>query len=187
MENRLEICGLNHARKIKRAGFDAILSITDPGKNTLSFHSHPQPKHLILEFEDTDYDVPNVKTATINDIFKALDFGVYYYGYNKSMLVHCAYGRSRSTAVALGWLIAKEAGSLEVAVEKALDKLYKIRPQALPSLLIVKHLDEIFGCNSLITDALKKRESRNINSMKDRALRKSMGEYMSRKRGRNVE
>lgn len=136
----ITVSSFNHAKKHKRK-YDAVLTIEDTSpvnKYKLRFTNEPKPDHLILSFEDLDFTYQGVITPTIDDVVKIINFGRKHVSDN--MLIHCFAGRSRSTAAALG-ILYDRLGSVKIA----LDTLLKLRPIAVPNLLLVKHFDTFFG------------------------------------------
>ncbi len=142
MKGRIEIASRNRARRIKRR-FDAVVTIEDSDQrptHRLRFHRKPAPDHLVLAFEDLDYEHPHIKTVTPDDIERILEFGRHHV--DDALLIHCNAGISRSPAAALA-ILADRMGSMHEAT--ALDALLKISPEAVPNLLFVRHTDSLLA------------------------------------------
>jgi hypothetical protein len=73
MSNCLAVTNLSRARRIKRRGFDAALTLEDPScakRNQLRFHVKPAPDHLIMHREDIDDDEYGYVIAVADDVMK---------------------------------------------------------------------------------------------------------------------
>ena len=68
------------------------------------------------------------------------------------LLVHCAVGVSRSTAITFATLCHHAGSGYEADCFRALKR---IRPSASPNPLIVEYADELLGRNGMMTEAIK--------------------------------
>lgn len=151
VKGRIEIASRNRARRIKRR-FDAVVTIEDSDQrltHRLRFHRKPAPDHLVLAFEDLDYEHPRIRTATSDDIERILEFGRHHV--DGSLLVHCNAGISRSPAAALA-ILADQMGSGFEAT--ALDALLSICPEVVLNLLIVRHADSLLDRKGVLLETI---------------------------------
>ena len=140
------VCSKNRALKIKRDGWDAVLSIANTDKKaTLRFQKTHKPAHMVLRFEDLDEDLDGYKTASVEQVQRILDFGRSHQ--EGKMLIHCEAGISRSTAAALAILAERFGPGFEA---EALSELLRIKADAVPNLLVVRHADLILGRNGAL-------------------------------------
>lgn len=138
--NSIAITSYTRARRIKRR-FDAVLTIEDPNfKQGLRFHKRPHPDHLVLELEDLDTPEDNVALPHMEHVVSALQFGREHT--EGRLLIHCRAGIARSTALALGIISDRLGAGYE---KEAVQQLLKIRPQAIPNLIILDLADEYLG------------------------------------------
>jgi predicted protein tyrosine phosphatase len=95
---------------------------------------------LYLEFDDVDENEPvtwaprEAKRATREDCVKALEF----LSKGGNCLVHCQAGISRSTAIALGYLLTQFP-----TYQEAIEYLMQIRPSASPNPYVLKLMCKI--------------------------------------------
>jgi predicted protein tyrosine phosphatase len=144
----IEITSASRARRIKRRGFAAMITIEDPALRTskrVRFHREPHPHHLVLAFEDLDAPTTAIITASPNQVAQAIEFGRLHR--TGAMLIHCHAGIARSTAVALA-IIADRLGAGQE--QAALARLLHIQPYAVPNLLVVAHADHALGRDGLL-------------------------------------
>jgi predicted protein tyrosine phosphatase len=139
----IEITGASRARRIKRRGFSAMITIEDPAlpaRKRVRFHREPRPHHLVLAFEDLDTPTDAIITASREQIAAAIEFGRAHR--TGAMLIHCHAGIARSTAVALA-IIADRLGPGQEEI--ALAELLKLQQWAVPNLHVVRLADSILG------------------------------------------
>lgn len=115
-----------------------VVSIMNPG----SAVRFPNIKDVLyLEFHDITPEelhlnlVSSPILAAKEDCKKALDF-LHHGG---DCLIHCAVGKRRSTAIALGHLLQ------HFPVDKAVDMLFSIRPIAEPNTHILQLICKVLG------------------------------------------
>ena len=144
----IDIAGLYEAERIKR-DYGAIISIADPDESTLGFRYEPYPEQLILRFADIDAPWPGFPLPTIDHAAEALAFA--RLNANEDLLVHCSAGVSRSPAVALGIIADRLGDGFE---EAALAAVIAKRPEALPNMMVVHHMDEALARGGALVRAL---------------------------------
>lgn len=148
----MQISGLSWALRHKRE-FDAVLTIEDPGHHSrqLRFHRNPHPHHLILQFFDLDYAIPDpyhkpwMTLASRENIAAAIAFGQQH----ANLLIHCRAGVSRSTAVAMTILAA-----LGDDPQLALTTMLQLRPIAVPNRHVIALADDMLGYDGKLLEAL---------------------------------
>ena len=143
----IDIAGLYEAERIK-SEYDAVISIADPDESTLGILYAP-PEQIILRFADIDAPWPGFPLPTIDHAAKALAFA--RLNANEDLLVHCSAGVSRSPAVALGIIADRLGRGFE---EAALAAVIAKRPEALPNMMVVHHMDEALGRGGALVRAL---------------------------------
>lgn len=104
---------------------------------------------LVLEASDTCYEGYGSQSPTREQVEQALAF--VQENNPQKLAIHCKAGISRSAAIALAILYAEHRDC-----EKAFNELLRIRPQAFPNKLIVKHIDDIFGLDCKMSAILDK-------------------------------
>ena len=113
-------------------GYFHIISISTPGTEV----DFSQESVLNLKFHNVNKETQGDKIlATKEDCEKALAF----FAQNGHFLVHGTEGKSRSTAIVLGYLLT------QMEYGRAVKELYKIRPNAQPNLHILEIMCEITG------------------------------------------
>lgn len=150
MSNCLAVTNLSRARRIKRRGFDAVLTLEDPScakRNQLRFHVKPAPDHLIMHFEDIDDDEYDYAIATEDDVKAIIDFGCKHV--RNSILIHCFHGIGRSGGAALAILTDQLCNA-----HLALDALLSIKPDSVPNLRVARLADAVLKTDGAIIAAL---------------------------------
>jgi len=147
---RLFICGKHEVRGFAASGLTHILSLEDPEtpKETPSWF---KGIHVQLHFHDVE-SASEARTLratqpNLEHVAEILRFGRRCLDNTDStrpatLLVHCYAGASRSTAAAYA-LACQALGKGEEA--SALEYVIRLRPEAFPNLLIVKHADELLA------------------------------------------
>lgn len=147
-QQNIAVTNYARARRIKRR-FDAVLTIEDPGiRNGLRFHKRPHPDQLVLKFEDIDRVEPNIALPHMEHVIAAVAFGREHS--QSSMLIHCKAGTARSTALALS-IIADRYG--EGHETEAVRELLRIRPEAIPNLILLDLADHYLQREGKLTSA----------------------------------
>lgn len=157
----IAIAPYSWAKRRKRE-FDRIIGCYDPDtvrSKIIQFHQPDPPELLILKFVDLDDPAPpphdarkELRLAARDDVEAALAFDQP----NTRLLVHCHAGISRSSAIGLAILAARmEAGDEQLAVEE----LFRIRPEAVPNLKIIRLADQILARDGRLVEAVLGRET----------------------------
>jgi predicted protein tyrosine phosphatase len=148
----IAIASLSRARRIKRNGFTGVMSFENQGQRlskSLRFHRRPAPEQIILVAEDLDEPDGLTKVPVEFDAVRILEFGRRHA--NGALLVHCNAGISRSSAAALAILADRMGDGHE---QDALSEMLRLRPCAVPNLLIVRHADNLLGRGGKLLDAV---------------------------------
>ena len=147
----IHICNLSRAKKIKRRGWSAVLSLADPGqRGVLAFHRNPHPPHLLVRCEDLDEETSGFLTPKPSQVERIIEFGRQYR--DGAMLTQCNAGISRSTAAALA-ILADRLGAGHEA--EAIKCLLELVPDAVPNLLIVRHADQLLERHGALEQAVR--------------------------------
>ena len=131
-----------------KVGATHVLSLLDPGKRPWLHPSTPTENWKLLNFDDIEepsYD----RSPTKEHVERILDWAKNL-PVDTVLLVHCEAGVSRSTAAALAILV--QYHGLE-QIDKCVDLLFGVRPEAAPNRLIARYADEILGCNGRLVAA----------------------------------
>ncbi len=118
-----------------------IVSIGDP-HSTVPDLARPLSVELLrLEFEDIEAEDPRHRAPRLEDAQRLIKFlaGI---PDEANVLLHCHAGISRSTAAALILLFLREKSEAQAGAA-----LLKIRPRAMPNLLLIRYADAILGCS----------------------------------------
>lgn len=150
----------------EKPSFYRVVSISSPLEPIKNFINAKEVLHLyfddIINNSKSNLGIIQLTMATEIDCQKALDF------LNKNIsdpcLVHCYHGRSRSTAIALGFFL-QEYKNYEIAIEKLLD----IQPWATPNEHILKLMCSIHKQEKqylAIIDCLQKKRTKFLTTFK---------------------
>jgi predicted protein tyrosine phosphatase len=161
---RLSVCGKDEIDGYAHHGVTHILSLEDPRtpKETPPwFHG----VHWQLHFHDVEsieeaqvVDGTAVTEKQVAAILRAgADCLKASQGEPVHLLVHCLAGISRSTAACYA-ILAEVLGPGHA--EQALEYVRRIRPEAFPNLLVVKHADRLLGRGGELLRALASLRSR---------------------------
>ena len=159
---------LNQARAHKRK-FDAVITLQDPlcaRNNRLIVHGGNTPARLTLEFEDADEEYGGVRVAKAEQVEEALQFARRYS--SGSLLVHCFHGVGRSAAIALA-VLAERLG--EGAEQEAVSRLFALRPEATPNLVVTALADAVLGRHGALQGALAEWERNDARLQRLRGTR----------------
>lgn len=146
----ITVSNLSRARRIKRRGFDAVLTLEDPVcsiRNQLRFHVKPAPDHLVMHFEDIDDDEYDYAIAMEDDVKVIIEFGRKHVQHN--LLIHCFHGIGRSGGAALAILTDRLGNA-----QSALEALLAIRPEAVPNLRVARLADTVLKTDGAMVAAL---------------------------------
>ena len=124
--------------------FPYVISILD---NDFSFpiKSNPETHHIERFRDNREFYLP--EGPTLSNITSIVD-KIKKWNLNKEseIMIHCTAGLSRSPAIAYAVLIGVGYNILE-----ARDIIFKARPQAVPSIIILHYIDICFGlCGKLL-------------------------------------
>lgn len=128
-----------------------VLSICDPGKRAWFHPRTPSTNCKIVVFEDTvnpQYD----RSPTKDHVADMLEWARNLPD-DAVLLVHCEAGISRSTAMALAILVQHHGKD---NINRCVDLLFAVRPEASPNPLISKYADELLNCNGELVAAVNK-------------------------------
>jgi len=134
----------------------AVLSVEHPGAAEerrgaaprLAASDHSEVSQKILTFWDSERPVPGGPDKA--QIKAGLEFVMDHIG-EGPVIIHCAAGKARSTAIALGALALINP---EMADKELVDLLLLIRPQAAPNILVVEMVDELTNRGGRLTQAV---------------------------------
>jgi predicted protein tyrosine phosphatase len=125
----------------------SILSIGDPGDQAPEELQHFSSR-LRLEFDDIESPITGHTLPTPADVEKA----VHFIGEApEPLLIHCFAGVSRSSACSLIKLLYV-FGSEDFA--SMFETLYRLRPIAYPNRLIASYVDDSFGLEGALIEAV---------------------------------
>lgn len=133
-----------------------VLSIEHPGAAEerrgaaprLAASDHDAVPQKILTFWDSERPVPGGPDKA--QVKAGLDFVMDHIA-EGPVIIHCAAGKARSTALALG---ALSLINPEMKESELVDLLLLIRPQAAPNILVVEMVDEMTGRGGRLTQAV---------------------------------
>lgn len=156
---RLFICGKHEVRGFAASGLTHMLSLEDP-ETPKATPAWFKGIHVQLHFHDVESNAEartlRAQEPTRDHVAEILQFGQRCLVSRDSshpitLLVHCYAGASRSTAAAYA-LACQALGKGEEAA--ALEYVLRLRPEAFPNLLIVKHADELLTLGGNMVKAL---------------------------------
>lgn len=156
---RLFICGKHEVSGFAASSLTHLLSLEDPETPKTS-PAWFTGIHVQLHFHDVESLAEATRlraTAPTSDqVAEILRFGQQCLATcaasrPTSLLVHCYAGASRSTAAAYALASQALGKGEEVA---ALEYVLRLRPEAFPNLLIVKHADQLLGLEGSMVRAL---------------------------------
>lgn len=152
MPYNLAVINLPRARRIKRRGFHAVLTLEDPAcskRNQLRFHVKPVPDHLVMHLEDEDVDDNeyDYATATEDDVRSIIEFGRRHV--QNSLIIHCFHGVGWSGGAALA-ILTDRLGNAQAALEALLSTI----PEVIPNLRVARLADTVLKTDGAIVAAL---------------------------------
>ena len=146
---QIAICRLLEVEEISTSfGATHLLSLLEPGRKIFRPEAMPKANHLTLCFQDT-WD-PKLLAAPTAEHIERIDNWVDAQSEDARLLVHCFAGVSRSPGAALG-ILAKS-----MPPEKAVEALFKLRPQAVPNPLVVRIWDDRLRLEGKLLGSLQK-------------------------------
>ena len=159
------------ARHKKR--FDAIITVEDPSTSLpqrLRIEGANAPgrtAQLVLAFEDVDSDEWGIRTATEDQVARALDFA--RTNASGSLLVHCVHGIGRSAALTYAILADRMGDGHEL---DALEATIALRWDVRPNLIAVGHADRLLGRDGRLLGTLVDHEAQRPQAQRWRAMRR---------------
>jgi predicted protein tyrosine phosphatase len=151
--------------------FDSVLTIKDADGLVGPLWVNERRPHLVLEFNDIDFDDGSPLVATRWQVRQAVEFGRLAQQESRSLLIHCNAGRCRSPAIALAILADLLGPGRE---EQAVDEMLITAPKAAPNLLVLKHADGILGLRGKLQAAWMDRYENNEEIVRLRRLKREL-------------
>ncbi len=156
---RLIVCGKSEIDGFAGDRVTHLLSLEDPGtpKATPRWF---RGTHEQFHFHDMDSEREARTMAGIapnrDHVESVLKFGARCLksaqgGADVTLLVHCYAGSSRSPAAALALAVQALGGGRE---QEALDHILRLRPQAVPNVLVVTLADQVLGAEGRLIRAI---------------------------------
>ena len=124
---KVRVSSLGQAEEQAKDWADRVISLIDPGQELPNFHTW----HLIIRCEDVQI-LTDPWSPKLQDIKSVFDFCQPA----DNVLIHCAAGIPRSTAMAIGLLIGDG-----LSVVDACKQVHQQRPNMSPNKLILQHID----------------------------------------------
>ncbi len=150
------VCAFNEVLDhLSREPVGAVLSIEHPGVKQgargyaprLCDHNFDTPQ-LILTFWDVEQAVENGPSRALTQ--QGLQFASDHQS-KGPLLVHCAAGKARSAALALGVIADRNP---HLSGTQCLDLLLEVRPIAAPNITVVAFADDILGRGGALVQAV---------------------------------
>lgn len=135
--------------------------------------------HLILTFEDIDYDDLDAAAPQRRHLDEAIAFARAHRG--RRLLVHCHAGRYRSAAVGLALLADMYGPGRE---REAVAELVRIRPEGAPNLIALQIADEALGRGGALHAAWMEQEAGDRDYGRRRQVRFLFEAYRAQERRR---
>ena len=152
MHPSIQICSLSAARESDLSLYNGVITIEDTAIETpfrIWDKSCPQ---LVLRFDDISTPVDDWIEPSEKHVIRALNFADTL-GPSASLLIHCHWGISRSSGIALA-IIAKALGKGKET--NSVKLLKQINPYCRPNALVVYLADEILERNGDLFKATSK-------------------------------
>ncbi len=127
-----------------------LVSILDEQTPLRRPASIPASRHLHLEFHDIAEPAPGLRSASVADVSRLIDF-VGTWDAERPLVIHCFAGISRSTASAFIALCAIDAARDEA---KAAALLRRMSPTAFPNPLMVRLADDLLNRSGRMSAAI---------------------------------
>jgi predicted protein tyrosine phosphatase len=167
----ITISSISDLPSYKNVGFTHIISLLDDGYTAVLenglflptivgtgdhlFEEYLPHQRLERQFDDVSYPNQYYMAPTREDVEAILEFAKSFNDESR-VLVHCVAGISRSTAAAS--LVMMQAHPNMTAAE-VFTEIVRIRPQAVPNILMLKHGGHILDRYNEIADAYRDRFS----------------------------
>ncbi len=156
---KISVCAVGDLDEYSHKGVTHILSIDSPEFTT------PTPDwfsgvHKHVFFHDVlsraEADALSAREPTAAIIREVLEYGreclIESRAGSTHLIIHCTYGASRSPAVAYAILCLWLGKDREV---KAKDLLLRIRPEAVPNILVIAHADKLLRREGKMVEAIQ--------------------------------
>lgn len=164
------ICGIDELASRSGHGITHVLSLVDPELAELEhFKAYGNTRRLVLKMHDIIDPKPGMIMPEPLHMTSILEFGHLVEAESNSfgsLLVHCHMGVSRSTA-AMTAIMAQ--AHPEESEDQIFETLRRIRPQAWPNSVMIKHADEQLGREGKLTAALRRHYGVQIRNNPDTA------------------
>jgi len=153
--------------------YDAIITVEDPSTRPSQrlridgANGPTGPAHLVLAFEDVDSDEWGIRTATEEQVARAIGFARDNAG--GSLLVHCVHGVGRSAALTYAILADRMDDGHELA---ALEATIALKWDVRPNLVAVGHADRILDRSGRLLSTLIAHEAERPRAQVWRAMRR---------------
>lgn len=160
--------------------YDAIITVEDPSTRPsqrlrIDGSNGPDgPAHLVLAFEDVDSDEWGIRTATEEQVARAIGFA--RDAAAGSLLVHCVHGVGRSAALTYAILADRMGDGHELA---ALEATIALKWDVRPNLVAVGHADRILDRSGRLLSTLIAHEAERPRAQIWRAMRREAVESPS--------
>lgn len=152
----ITICRADELLEILQTdNYEAVLSIEHPG-STLGRGAAPRlqdTEQQIISFWDVEDE--SAHQGPSEDVVKtAMNFLDNHRGEN--MIIHCHAGKSRSVAIALGWIAKEMTNDLaqDEAIDHAIDYIKSIRPIAAPNMAVIDIIDRLYEFDGQLSGAV---------------------------------
>lgn len=134
----LTICAKNQVRKtVKRFEATHLISLVDPHDRMPRPHRIERGNHLVMNFDDVaDPDLPDAPQR--EHLVRAIQWAERL-PETARLVVHCAAGVSRSTALSCALL------RCSMREQDAMAYVLHVRPEAQPNALMMQYLEDMFG------------------------------------------
>ena len=152
MHPSIQICSLEAAREADLSIYSGVITIEDTTiENPFRILDKSCPQ-LVLRFDDISTPVDDWIEPSEKHVIRALNFADTL-GPSASLLIHCHWGISRSSGIALA-IIAKALGKGKET--NSVKLLEQINPYCRPNALVVYLADEILERNGDLFKATSK-------------------------------
>jgi predicted protein tyrosine phosphatase len=145
------------AKVTSKTGATHVLSLLDPGKRPFLHPKTPLQNWRLWLFEDV-IDPSYDRAPKKEQVAEILEWAATLPN-DAVLLVHCEAGISRSTAMALAILVQHHGLD---QINRCVDLLFGVRPEAAPNPLIAKYADDILKCGGQLEKAAEKLNSNKL-------------------------
>jgi predicted protein tyrosine phosphatase len=134
---------------VTRMGATHLVSLLSKFKMIRTPDTIRPENHLKLEMDDIIFDMAGLRCPDIGHIHDLLNFGENL-AYDAELVVHCAMGRSRSSAAVIALLAQRNPNMEHEVVELVFSKA----PYILPNSLIIEMADSELQCGGRLIRAV---------------------------------